>query len=78
MWRWVCLYVCEYGDVGVAKDGCVMDVKRSAIFSSPEWQRHNIYKLAIHVIGTSLSKPHTSGTALQNACVCLVACSHIP
>ena len=29
-------------------------------------------------IGASLSKPHTSGTALQDACVCLFACGHIP
>ena len=30
------------------------------------------------MIGASLSKPHTSMTALQDTCVCLFACGHIP
>ena len=30
------------------------------------------------IIGVSLSEPHTSGTALQDECVCMSACGHIP
>ena len=30
------------------------------------------------IIGASLSEPHTSVTALRRACVCLLACGHIP
>ena len=29
-------------------------------------------------IGASLSEPHTSVTALQDVCVCMSACGHIP
>ena len=28
--------------------------------------------------GASLSEPHTSETALQDACVCMSACGHTP
>ena len=30
------------------------------------------------VIGASLSEPHTSVTALLDACVCMFVCGHIP
>ena len=32
----------------------------------------------VYFIGASLSEPHTSMTALQDACVCMSACGHIP
>ena len=31
-----------------------------------------------NLVGASLSEPHTSVTALQDACVCMSACGHIP
>ena len=31
-----------------------------------------------NVIGTSLSEPHTSVTALQDLCLCMYVCGHIP
>ena len=36
----------------------------------------SIQNYTIHLIGASLSEPHTSGTALQDACVylCMSAC----
>ena len=30
------------------------------------------------LIGASLSEPHTSVTALRDACVCMSVCGHIP
>ena len=30
------------------------------------------------LIGTSLSEHHTNNTALQDACVCMLVCGHIP
>ena len=32
---------------------------------------------SLHVIGASLSEPHTSMTVLQDACVCLSVCLHV-
>ena len=35
-------------------------------------------KLCLHaLIGASLSEPHASRTALQDACLCLFVCGHI-
>ena len=34
--------------------------------------------LTEHVIGASLSEPHTSVTALLDACVCMFVRDHIP
>ena len=31
-----------------------------------------------HLVGASLSEPHTSVTSLQVVCVCMSACGHIP
>ena len=48
----MCLCVCEYGDVGVAKVGCVMDVKQVHHQNS----KGTTYVIKLAIIGTSLSE----------------------
>ena len=38
---------------------------------------HVLVYILVWIIGASLSRPHTSEIALQDACVCMSACGHI-
>ena len=61
---------------------CACSGTKEGIHTPSRYSRKFLVLEVSQLVWVSLSEPHTSGTALQDACVCmyvcLLACGHIP
>ena len=58
---------------------CIMSAYTPTVFLSARnvGKGLNFLCLQVHIIGASLSKPHTSMTALRKLCVCMYVCMYV-